>query len=201
MELIQPTMGNFVTMEQFACESLDNVFGGGYEIATRSFDKFVKLPAKTSHPIGEKRARSVKAPMMKTNWAIKSQITIVDVQTGQPVRPPLEAPGWVWGITFDKTGRKLVVADGVTDEKLPQQSGSAHVVDWMTGEFLRSVRVKDPRCRRATLTPSGDILIAASERTLSSWDVASGRLLAEDRIADGRNFVHLIEAKLRPASI
>jgi hypothetical protein len=37
------TMGNFITMEQFACESLDNFFGGGYEIATRSFDKFVKL--------------------------------------------------------------------------------------------------------------------------------------------------------------
>ncbi len=34
---------NFLTMEQFACESLDNLFGGGYEIATRSFGKFVKL--------------------------------------------------------------------------------------------------------------------------------------------------------------
>jgi hypothetical protein len=34
---------NFLTMEQFACESLDNLFGGGYEIATQSYDKFVKL--------------------------------------------------------------------------------------------------------------------------------------------------------------
>jgi hypothetical protein len=34
---------NFLTMEQFACESLDNLFGGGYEMATQSFDKFVKL--------------------------------------------------------------------------------------------------------------------------------------------------------------
>jgi WD40 repeat protein len=121
------------------------------------------------------------------------QITVIDVQTGEPARPPLEAPGWIWGLTFDKTGRKLVVADGVTDAQLPQQSGSAHVIDWETGEVLRSVRVKDLRCRRATLTPSGEILIAASEQTLSSWDVASGRLLAEDRITDGRNFVHLIE--------
>jgi hypothetical protein len=34
---------NFLTMEQFACESLDNLFGGGYEIATQSYNKFVKL--------------------------------------------------------------------------------------------------------------------------------------------------------------
>jgi WD40 repeat protein len=38
------------------------------------------------------------------------------------------------------------------------------------------------------------MLIAASEQTLSSWDVASGKLLAEDRITDGRNFVHLIDS-------
>jgi hypothetical protein len=35
--------GNFFSMEQFACENLDNGFGGGYEIATLSTDKFVKL--------------------------------------------------------------------------------------------------------------------------------------------------------------
>jgi hypothetical protein len=34
--------GNFLTMEQFACESLDQMFGGGYEIATLSYDNFVK---------------------------------------------------------------------------------------------------------------------------------------------------------------
>jgi hypothetical protein len=34
---------NFLTMEQFGCESLDNLFGGGYEIATQSYDEFVKL--------------------------------------------------------------------------------------------------------------------------------------------------------------
>jgi WD40 repeat protein len=147
-------------------------------------------------------AFSPDAKLLAIGWSIHpnlkpqspyGRITIVDVQTGEPVRPALDAPGWVWGIRFDKTGRKLVIADGVTDEKLPQQSGSAHVIDWMTGEFLRSVRVKDPRCRGATLTPSGEILVAVSERTLSSWDVTSGEMLAEDRIMDGRNFVHLIE--------
>lgn len=36
-------LGNCLTMEQFACESLDSKFGGGYEIATLSYDEFVKL--------------------------------------------------------------------------------------------------------------------------------------------------------------
>lgn len=36
-------IANFLTMEQFTCENLNNLFGGGYEIATQSYDKFVKL--------------------------------------------------------------------------------------------------------------------------------------------------------------
>jgi len=36
-------IGNFLTMEQFACESLDKAFGGGYELATASDGKFVKI--------------------------------------------------------------------------------------------------------------------------------------------------------------
>jgi WD40 repeat protein len=147
-------------------------------------------------------AFSPDARLLAIGWSINpnvkreapfGQITIVDVQTGAQVRPPLDAPGWIWGLRFDETGRKLVIADGVTEVQTPQQSGSAHVVDWKSGEVLRSVRVQDIRCRCAVLTPSGDTLIAASEQTLSSWDVASGAFLAEDRIPDGRNFVHLIE--------
>ena len=121
------------------------------------------------------------------------QITIVDAQTGKPVRPPLEIPGWIWQVQFDATGQKLVVADGVTPIQLPRQSGSAHIIDWVTGAVLRTVQLGDLRCRGAALTPNGKRLITASENRLASWDVASGDLLAEDRSQDGRNFVYLLE--------
>jgi WD40 repeat protein len=120
------------------------------------------------------------------------QITMVDVQTGKPVRAPLDVAGWIWQVQFDATGRKLIVADGVTPVKLPQQSGAAHILDWRSGAALRTVHVKDPRCRAAALTPFGDVLVTASENGLASWDVASGDLLAQHHSKGGRNFVHLM---------
>ncbi|WP_146447878.1 hypothetical protein [Bythopirellula polymerisocia] len=37
------TIGDFLTMEQFARESLDEAFGGGYELAVASHGEFIKL--------------------------------------------------------------------------------------------------------------------------------------------------------------
>ncbi len=151
-------------------------------------------------------AFSPDAKLLAIGWSIHpdvrpeppyGQITIVDVRNGKPVRAPLDVPGWIWQVRFDATGEKLVVADGVTPARLPRQSGAAHILDWRTGAALCDVQLKEPRCRAAILISSGDILVTANESGLASWDVPSGRLLAEHHSKGGRNFVHLLEHENR----
>lgn len=117
------------------------------------------------------------------------RVAVFDVASGQPRRPPCDIAGWVWRVQFDATGRKIVVADGVTPKPQSQQTSHAYVIDWSSGATLCSVHLSEPRCRSAVLTPDGSVLVTASENAIATWSVATGRRLAERRAKAGGNFV------------
>jgi WD40 repeat protein len=138
---------------------------------------------------------------LATGWSVHpdvgprppfGRVAIFNALTGEPAGTPIEIPGWVWHVEFDSTGTQIVVADGVTPALTPQLSAGAHVIQWSTGERLCSVQMHGTRCRSATLSLDGQVLVTASEATLAAWSVPTGKLLAEHVGSQGRNFVRIV---------
>jgi WD40 repeat protein/serine/threonine protein kinase len=92
-----------------------------------------------------------------------------DLETGQPVTPPLQHGGPVNRVAFSPDGGRLVTA---SDDQ------TARLWDAATGEQLQSLAHGEP-VPSAAFSPDGKRLVTQSGGTITVWEAASGKRVTQ----------------------
>ncbi len=101
------------------------------------------------------------------------QVTLWDLQQGQPQRVITAGLLAVHDLAFSPDGRWLAIAGGRA-----AVSGTIHLIEWASGRLRCTLRGHDDVVAKVAFSPDSGVLVSASyDQTLVQWDLAANRQL------------------------